>query len=280
MLVGKDDWMGTKRCASRTIFVKTGWVVWFFCFSAMLWQCHDNEPADYGRWMEKPQNNEQADYGRWMEKPQSEWPQITMINQIEYTDKNHPVAGCGFLLDTGDEVLAATAKHILVYFKSDSMKAVSFNNALKLWKMCPKNNPEDVVVVDKLINESPEEPLAHIPPERDWLLFTIKERSQNIQPLKFRSGPMQEGEIVYIIGWRYTDKDCPQMVYEGNFVRSEGASFLITTKELADNTMPGLSGSPVIDSKGYVLGLMSQKAGKMERPSSIDYPKRRCPIVS
>jgi len=44
-------------------------------------------------------------------------------------------------------------------------------------------------------------------------------------------------------------------------------------EELADNLMPGLSGSPVIDSKGYLLGLMSQKAGKMERPSSIDYPK-------
>ena len=88
-----------------------------------------------------------------------------------------------------------------------------------------------------------------------------------------RSNPMQKGEIVYIIGWRYTDTDCPQVVYEGNFVRSEGGSFLITTKELTDNTMPGLSGSPVIDSGGYLLGLMSQKAGKMERPSSTDYPK-------
>jgi len=208
-----------------------------------------------------------------MEKPQSEWPQITMINQIEYTDKSHPVAGCGFLLDTGDEILAATAKHVLIFFKSDSMESVSFGETLKLWRMFPKNNPDDVVVVDKLINENPEEPLENIPSERDWLLFTIKERSQNIQPLRFRSGPMREGETVYIIGWRYTDKDCPQVVYEGNFVRSEKGSFLITTKELADNTTPGLSGSPVIDSNGYPLGLMSQKAEEMERPSSLDYPK-------
>jgi hypothetical protein len=208
-----------------------------------------------------------------MERPQSEWPQITMINQIEYTDNNHPVAGCSFLLDTGDEILAATAKHVLIFFKSETMESVSFGETLKLWKMFPKNNPDDVVVVDKLINENQNEPLTDIPPERDWLLFTIKERSQNIQPLKFRSSPVQEGETVYIIGWRYTDKDCPQVVYEGNFVRSEKGSFLITTKELTDNTMPGLSGSPVIDSKGYLLGLMSQKAGEMERPSSLDYPQ-------
>lgn len=249
--------MRKTRSALRTIFLAAGLAVWFL-FSPVS--------AAYA------QSDEPAEYGLWMQKPQSEWPQITMINRIEYLDKNYPMAGCGFLLDTGDEILAATAKHILIFFKSDSMETVSFNNALRFWKMFPKSNPEDVVVVDKLINENPEEPLEHIPPEKDWLLFTIKERSQNIQPLKFRSSPIQEGETVYIIGWRYSDKDCPQVVYERNFVKSEGGSFLITTKELADNTMPGLSGSPVIDSKGYLLGLMSQKAEKMERPSSIEYP--------
>jgi hypothetical protein len=255
---GKDDWMEKERNASRVIILKRSFAVWLVCLSAMLWQCR---------------NNNSTDYGEWMEKPQTEWPQITMINQIEYTDKNHPIAGCGFLLDTGDEILAATAKHILIYFKSDSMKTVSFGNALKLWRMFPKNNPGDAVVLDKLINENPKEPLERIPPERDWLLFTIKVRSRNIQPLKFRFDPMQEGEAVYIIGWRYTDTDCSQVIYKGNLVLVEEGSFLITTNELADNTTPGLSGSPVIDSNGYLLGLMSQKAGKMERSSSIDYPK-------
>lgn len=235
-----------------------------FLISVLIWafmvSCHSEKP-------------EIDNYGQWMKKPQSEWPQITMINRIEYSDNNYPVAGCSFLLDTGDEVLAATAKHILVYFKSDSMETVSFDNTLRLWKMFPKNNPDDVVVVDKLINENQEEPLEKIPPALDWLLFTLKKRSRNIQPLRFRTSPVHEGEAVYIVGWRYSDKNCSQVIYEGNFVRAEEGSFLITTKELADNTMPGLSGSPVIDSGGYLLGLMSQKAGKMERPSSIDYPK-------
>jgi hypothetical protein len=208
-----------------------------------------------------------------MEAPQSEWPQITMINRITYTDRNHPVAGCGFLVETGDEILAATAKHILGYFKSDSMESVSFGNTLRRWQMSPKDNPNDVVVVDQLINERQEEPLTRIPPARDWLLFTVKERSRNIQPLRFRTGPVQEGETVYIIGWRYSDENRPQVIYEGNFVRAEEGSILITTKDLADNTIPGLSGSPVIDSQGYLIGLMSRKAGKMERLSSTDYPR-------
>jgi len=247
---------------SKMLILKIVIAAWLICLSTILLQCSGNDNGI------KPDS-----YGQWMKKNQSDWPQITMINQIEYTDNHHPIAGCGFLLDTGDEILAATAKHILVYFKSDSMESVSFKNSLRLWKMFPKDNPDDAVVVDKLINENPDEPLEKIPPEKDWLLFTIKNRSDNIQPLKFRTSPMKEGETVYIIGWRYSDKDCPQVVYKGNFVRQEEGSFLITTKKLSDNTMPGLSGSPVIDSKGYLIGLMSQKAGRMERPSSIDFPR-------
>ncbi|UCE18007.1 MAG: trypsin-like peptidase domain-containing protein [Gemmatimonadota bacterium] len=210
---------------------------------------------------------------RWTEKPQNEWPQITMINQITYADTSYPIAGCSFLLDTGEDTLAATAKHILIYFKSKDMNSVSFGSTLKRWKMFPKNNPADSVIVDALINENPEEPIDHIPPSKDWLLFTIKEKLSNIQPLTFRTEPFKKGERVYIVGWRYSDKVCPQVVYEGNFVESRKGSIIISTKELADNTMPGLSGSPVIDSKGHLIGLMSRKAGKMEELSPIDYPK-------
>jgi len=64
----------------------------------------------------------------WIDKPQDQWPQITMINQIDYTDNHFPVAGCGFLLDTGEDTLAVTAKHILTYFKSEKMNSVDFNN--------------------------------------------------------------------------------------------------------------------------------------------------------
>ena len=31
----------------------------------------------------------------WINKPQNEWPQVSMINSIEYQDKSFPVAGCG-----------------------------------------------------------------------------------------------------------------------------------------------------------------------------------------
>jgi len=74
-----------------------------------------------------------------------------MINEIEYDDQHHPVAGCGFLLDTGTDTLAVTAKHVLTYFKSGAMSSVSFRGTLKEWKMYPKDNPADVVIVDSRV---------------------------------------------------------------------------------------------------------------------------------
>lgn len=214
-----------------------------------------------------------AESERWIDRPREEWPQITLINSIKYKDKTHPVAGCAFLLEAGGKVYAVTAKHVLQYFKSEAMDSVHFKGTLESWKMFPKNNPDDVVVVDRLINEDPEESLENIPPEKDWLIFTIQERSKNIQPLKFRTRPLVAGEKTYIVGWRYTDKDCTQRIYEGKFVRmrDEGA-FLTFTPELADNTMPGLSGGPVIDAKGDLIGIMCRKSGKMDLPSSTKYP--------
>jgi hypothetical protein len=178
-------------------------------------------------------------------------------------------------LDTEKGVFAVTAKHVLTFFKSDRMTSVSFGDSLKSWIMFPKNNPADTVVIDALINENPGEPIkGPCPSSVDWLLFSIKNKSNNIQPLKFRSQPLESQEKVYIVGWRYSDKDCPQVVYEGNYIETQDGAVIISTKTLQDNKTPGLSGSPVIDSHGHLIGIMSQKYGKMERLGSIDYPKR------
>jgi hypothetical protein len=218
-------------------------------------------------------STEDATYGSWIHKPYDEWPRIALMNQIEYTDKKHPVAACGFLVDTGDEILAATAKHVLIYFKSETMESVSFRGTLKAWRMSPKDSPGDEVLVEQLINENPKERLKRIPTAKDWLLFTIKQRSEVIQPLKLRRTPLTPGEKVYVVGWRYTDEG-PQHIREGEVVRSEKGSVLVSIESLADNTMPGLSGAPVIDARGYVIGLMSTKAGKLQRLSATDYPQQ------
>jgi len=212
-------------------------------------------------------------YGSWMKRPPDEWPRIAVINQIKYIDRRFPVAGCGFLLEVEGEVLAATAKHVLTYFKSARMESVDFEGTLESWKMFPKDHPSEVIVAGGLLNRNPSESLKGIPCGKDWLLFAVRKRSKKIQPLRFRATPLEKGEPVYVIGWRYTDKGCPQIVHPGKYVRSEKGAVCITVPKLIHNTVPGLSGSPVIDGKGYLIGIMSRGRGRIQRASPIAYPQ-------
>ena len=237
-------------------------------FLIVLTRCSDNSAR------EKKLSSIVIEKEEWIKCPQNEWPQITMVNHIRYLDSEHHNAGCGFLLDIGADTIAVTAKHLLHFFKSNKMNSVSFNHSLVIWEMHPKNNMSDNVILGEIINENPEESIEKIPVDKDWLLLRVKQKSNNIVPLRFRESALVEGEDVYIIGWRYSDNNCTQRIYEGNVVKSLGSSILITTKALSDNKIPGLSGSPVIDAGGYLIGIMSQKYGKMERLSSTLYPKK------
>lgn len=215
-----------------------------------------------------------GDYGHWAGEDPESWPRIAMVNRVEYSDSSHPMAGSAFLLDTGDGLVAATAKHVLLYFKSKEMDSVSFRGTLVSWEMFPKDTKEDVTVAGPLVNEDPKEPLGkRIPAARDWLLFAVERASESVEPLRLRTTPLEAGETVFVVGWRYTDEG-PQHVYRGSYVRSEEGSVLIDVEELADNTMPGLSGAPVIDARGYVVGAMSSKAGKLQRLAPIEYVKK------
>jgi len=217
-----------------------------------------------------PHSTDPSTVSEWMTENPTDWPRIAMINRIEYVDNEHPSAACGFLVDTGDEILAATAKHVLIYFKSEAMDSVSFAGTLKTWRMFPKDSAGDAVVIDRLINEDPKERLERIPSSRDWLLFTVRETTDAVQPLRLRRTPLEKGETVYAIGWRYPDEG-PQRVHRGRFVRMDEGSVLVSIDALKDNTVPGLSGSPVIDAKGYVIGLMSKKAGTLQRLAPANY---------
>lgn len=198
----------------------------------------------------------------WISLPQAQWPTIALINEVQYKngdryiDPSFRYAATGFLINTGSDTLGATAKHILWIAKNKQSSGVSINAHLRQWVMRPKGNTQNFALMDQLLNEDPTEKLEGAGSsitERDWLVFSIKQTSPQLYPLKPRYTPLQAGEKVYIISCPYNDSTT--QIHEGIVVRKYGLDIFIDRDPKAN--MGGSSGSPVIDAQGYLVGVIS-----------------------
>jgi hypothetical protein len=184
---------------------------------------------------------------------------ITLVNKIEFVDSKYdqPKFSCGFLLAYNKDTFAITARHILKVIKTDDMKVVSLEPAIKSWSLYPLTKPAELVVTDKLVNENKAEPLeAKATYDNDWLLFSIKENHAAVRPLQVRTTPLNPGEKLYVVGWTRKMESGEQRVYEFEYYKTIGNRILL--KDLiVPEQFGGLSGAPVVDEQGQVVGLVS-----------------------
>lgn len=203
----------------------------------------------------------QAQGTEWPNKPVAEWPQIALINEVWYQGGEryvHPsfaYAASGFLLDTGKDTLAVTAKHVLWIAKASTMDAVDLQGKLERWIMRPKGNSIDSVVIGELLNVDATEKLngpdASIT-QRDWLVFTTKYVDPDIKPLKIRSKPLKTGERLWITGCPYRQESC--FIEATQALEIEGSRIVFAKP--AGLEVGGASGSPILDRKGRLVGII------------------------
>ncbi|RDB05361.1 S1 family peptidase [Runella aurantiaca] len=201
----------------------------------------------------------------WVSKPFEQWPQIALINDVlykngdRYEDPTITYVGSGFLLDTGKETLAVTVKHVLWVARNKTSKNITVNDQLKKWKMYPKKNPKDSVVIGQLINEDPTEKLFdgydNGVLQRDWLVFTTQSVSPKIQPLKMREETAKVGEKVYLTGNPYRFDQT--ITVAGKIIKREGPHIFVKLDGMEKTFLGGSSGSPLIDANGQLIGIFS-----------------------
>lgn len=187
------------------------------------------------------------------------FPPISLINHFEYFGGEHEFnqLGTAFLLKYKNDTFAITAKHTLAILKPDSSKYLTLENFIKGWTMSPLNEENEIVIVDKLLNENKKESLkSETLYEKDWLVFSIKENRGNVIPLEFREKPLEKGEKLYAIGWTRHMKEGNQRVYEFEFYKTKGTHHLMK-KLIIPEKMGGLSGGPVVDEDGKLVGIVS-----------------------
>lgn len=189
---------------------------------------------------------------------------IGLINNVSYKDSSfdNSNASNGFLVAQKGKAYAITAKHVLMIAKTDAMKFVDFEGGLKEWKMYPKNDSTKYLITDKLLNPNKKDSLTWSYMDtnwntyEDWLVFSVKENKTNYTPLSFRKKPLRKGELLYAVGWTYKDTLGSQRMYEYKFNATEG-NFHNLIQINGPKSLGGLSGAPVVDSQGKIVGLVS-----------------------
>ncbi|WP_346857366.1 trypsin-like peptidase domain-containing protein [uncultured Draconibacterium sp.] len=187
------------------------------------------------------------------------FPSTSLINHYEYFEKGNKFneLGTAFLLSYKNDTFAITAKHILAVLKPDSLKNLTLDNFIKGWTMSPLNKENERVVLGKLLNEDKNESLkSKTLLTKDWLVFSIKENTSKVVPLEFREKPLPKGEKLYAIGWTRHMKDGDQRVYEFEYYKTRGTHHLMK-KRMIPEKMGGLSGAPVVDKDGKLVGIVS-----------------------
>lgn len=193
-----------------------------------------------------------------------EWPSIAMINDVTFEESKFDRfnIGCGFLLKYNQDTFAITAKHILCVAKTDKMITTNFENGLKQWTMYPKDIKDQTVIMGRLLNEDKTDTLSFDFIERnnttynDYLVFEIKQNNSKVKPLEIRKTKLKVGEILYAIGWTYRDAEGAQRVYKYSYHKSKGTRFDMKIIDAPRNA-GGLSGSPVVDADGLLVGIVS-----------------------
>ncbi|MCD0489534.1 trypsin-like serine protease [Pedobacter sp. MC2016-14] len=187
------------------------------------------------------------------------FPAIALSNKIDFVDPkfDQPRFSCGFLLKYKADTFAVTAKHLLKHVKNEEMKTLTFANNIKNWSLFPLDQKQELVVTDKLLNENKAALLEDASVyDEDWLLFSIKSNSTHVKPLSARTTPLIPGEKLFVLGWTRKMETGSQRVYEFEYYKTIGNRILLKDVVVPEK-FGGLSGGPVIDQQGLVVGLVS-----------------------
>lgn len=199
------------------------------------------------------------------------------VCDVKFNDSqfNNTHAGSGFLLKYGKEVYGITAKHVLFFAKTESMKTISFGDELKSWTLRSVNSSSNNIELGKLINEDKEEAIA-MPPKGDWLVFEIKEALPKTAKVHLmRETPLQVGEEVFFMGFPYNEEKPVKVKGRFTGLTADGNLSL----DIPQGKYGGCSGGPVVDKKGELVGIVSMGYFNKElnkqifEPASLEYFK-------
>lgn len=210
----------------------------------------------------------------WMDQPVSEWPDFALTNEISFEDTTFRDVINSFLVDTGKDTIGVSTKHLFMVFDGRfGINSVDLGDQFQHWQMYPKNQPEKVIAIKRIINADPNEPIGQFNTlkVRDWIIFEFENIRQGVYPLKIRFKPVEKNETVYTVGWGNLQEDNTAPAITEHVCFQQMGKYYYVQTTATDINPEGRSGSPVIDRNGYLVGIASGAEGKLGVFGSVSY---------
>jgi len=182
-------------------------------------------------------------------------------NHVVFTknDSTIPFLGSGFLVKYESKIYGVTAKHVLLEAMNKGLTRVDVSAEIKEWSFKPFNQSGGKVLLGDLLNTNSTEKLTIDVLKDDWLVFEVLKDESNLTPLTISEAPnLKKGDLVRFFGCTYANQNtCQQNSYSGVYEGTLDSNLLIKIDREKLGSLRGMSGSPVVNSKNEVIGIVS-----------------------
>ncbi|XOV67622.1 MAG: trypsin-like peptidase domain-containing protein [Fluviicola sp.] len=178
--------------------------------------------------------------------------QFVFTNEFRLKDGRGTSGGASFLVQSTNGPVLCTAKHLLSeeFGISPKVATSDFNAQIDFWKLFAKNDSlfGDTLFVSKMLSDDTY--------SADIIVLKCKStEGENLLPLKPRFSRVNIGEELEIIGHEFGDTTGMQKSFIVELKEYDGGSLLVKSKSTFKPM--GMSGSPVLDASGYVVGVLT-----------------------
>jgi hypothetical protein len=207
----------------------------------------------------------------------AEWPDFALTNDIIYADTTYAGVANAFLVDTGEDTVAVTVKHMFLALERwrDDVTGIDPGADFVAWRFRSSRDPSRVVE-GRLLNGDPEEAIGDFGSlkNRDWLIFAIDSVPAGVYPLKVRWTPLEPGEVVWAVGRSLAERGLPVPTRRPLQVYQAAGTYYYVQPQGSGADPVQTSGSPVIDGGGHLVGIVSGAVGRLGVVGGVAYLRR------